>query len=109
MPGLDEGFCMFNSLSSLLAPVRRSLLGDRASRSSRRLALRANEHWKVIRSAASLPIRCVRGNVWITVEGRREDIVLTPGLVWKPDSSGLAIVGALSDAVVCVGEAAECA
>jgi hypothetical protein len=86
-----------------LAPVRRFLLGDRASTASRRVALRANEHWKVIRSAASLPIECVKGKVWITVEGRRDDIVLTPGNVWSPDSTGLAIVGALSDSVLCVG------
>jgi Protein of unknown function (DUF2917) len=95
---------MFKSFFSRLARVRRSLSRSRAPGSPRRVALRANEHWKIIRSAASLPIRCLRGKVWITVEGRRDDIVLTPGHAWSLDSRGLAIVGALSDAVVCFGE-----
>ena len=51
----------------------------------------------------ALPIRCVSGNVWLTQEGRAEDIVLAAGGLARVAGEGKLIVQALEDAVIRVG------
>jgi hypothetical protein len=74
-------------------------------RAPREIALRSNDHWKLPSRAGESSIRCLRGAVWITSEGQREDVVLTAGHEWQPASGGLTVVGALSDALLRVGAA----
>ena len=67
-----------------------------------RVVMRTDDLLKV-KSAAAYPVRCLRGTVWITEEGQREDIVLTAGHDVRLKPGRLALVGALSDAELCVG------
>jgi len=80
-------------------------LRRRSTRASRDIVLHSNDHWKLPRRAADSSIRCLRGAVWITCEGQREDVVLTAGHEWHSEAAGLTVVGALSDALVRVGAA----
>jgi hypothetical protein len=94
---------MNRSLLSFPNPFRR-LRRDRASaRAPRQIVLRSNDHWKLPRQDAERAIRCLRGCVWITREGQREDVVLTAGHEWHSEREGLTVVGALCDAVLSVG------
>lgn len=78
----------------------------RRSRAPREVLLRSNDHWKLPRPVAESSIRCLRGVVWITCEGQREDVVLTAGHEWQPTVAGVTVIGALSDAVLSVSAAA---
>jgi hypothetical protein len=78
----------------------------RRIRAPREIVLRSNDHWKLPRRAAEESIRCLRGAVWITCEGQREDVVLTAGHEWQPPVAGVTVIGALSDAVLSVRAAA---
>ena len=75
------------------------------NRVTREVVLRSNDHWRLPRRAAEDSIRCLRGAVWITCEGQREDVVLTAGHEWQPTVAGLTLIGALSDSVLRVGAA----
>jgi hypothetical protein len=76
-----------------------------ATRSPHRqeVTLPSNAHWKLAQPLRDESIRCLRGAVWITCEGQREDVVLTAGDEWKLPIAGVTLVGALSDAIVSVG------
>ena len=91
---------MNRPLLSFANAFRRSRLSPAPPRD---IVLRSNDHWKLPTRAEDRTIRCLRGAVWITCEGQREDVVLTAGHEWHPRTGGLTLVGALSDAVVRVG------
>jgi hypothetical protein len=92
---------MNTHLYSLAQGLQRSLRKDATTGGERQIVLRSNDHWKLPSPSVS-PIRCVSGTVWITCEGQREDVVLTAGHEWQPERRGLTVVGALSDAVLCM-------
>lgn len=94
---------MNRSLFSFTSVFRRLRRRSTTSPAPREVALRSNEHWKMPRQIAENSIRCLRGAVWITCEGQREDVVLMAGHEWQPRLSGLTVIGALSDAVLNVG------
>ena len=51
--------------------------------------------------ANALCVRCLCGHVWLTQEGRAEDIVIAPGgMCLVPAGHGKVVVQALEDAVV---------
>jgi hypothetical protein len=90
---------MNRSLFSFTNAFRR----EASRRAPREVFLRSDDHWKLPRPVAEDSIRCLRGAVWITCEGQREDVVLTAGHAWQPTFAGVTVIGALSDAVISVG------
>ncbi|HEX8297456.1 MAG TPA: DUF2917 domain-containing protein [Chthoniobacteraceae bacterium] len=67
------------------------------------MSLHPNDLWRVQLTGQSLPIRCLKGAVWITREDSAEDLVLAAGGECQLVGSGLALVGAVGDALVHVG------
>lgn len=74
--------------------------------STRQIVLHPNEHWTVAGREADVSIRCLRGSVWITTEGKSEDVILRAGDEWRPASRDLTVVGALSDSELRIDRAA---
>lgn len=86
-----------------LAHTRRAYRSPLVSAPAFQLSLRRNELWRVELRGEALPIRCLRGSVWITREGSSEDVVLPAGGECRLSGRGLALVGAVSEAEVSVG------
>jgi hypothetical protein len=64
------------------------------------MKLRDGELWSADGLTGALQVRCVSGNVWLTQEGRAEDIVIGPGGMCVVPGYGKVVVQALDDAVV---------
>lgn len=47
-------------------------------------------------------LTCASGQVWITIEGCHEDIILGPGESWRVDDSGSVVVSAVKSSVLVV-------
>jgi hypothetical protein len=86
-----------------LAQTRRVYRSPLVSAPDFRLSLRRDDLWRVELRGEALPIRCLRGAVWITREGSSEDVVLRAGGECRLGGRGLALVGAVTDAEVSVG------
>lgn len=86
-----------------LAHSRRVYRSPLVSAPAFQLSLHRDDLWRVELRGEALPIRCLRGAVWITREGFSEDVVLPAGGACTLDGRGLALVGAFADAEVSVG------
>ena len=86
-----------------LAHSRRAWRSPLVSAPAFQLCLHRNDLWRVELRGETLPIRCLRGSVWITREGSSEDVVLPAGQACQLRGRGLALVGAMADAEVSVG------
>ena len=65
--------------------------------------LRDGQLWVAPRNdAEGLRVRCTGGYVWVTEEGRPEDVVLGDGQTYVSAGSGKLVVQALEDASMCV-------
>src|SRR5690242_4073732 len=57
-----------------------------------------------LRDAAGARIVCLSGALWLTQEGREEDVILQPGESIRVSNDGLALVTALRSSEVLVNE-----
>jgi hypothetical protein len=64
------------------------------------MRLRDGELWALDPTGRPLHVRCLAGNIWITQQGRADDIVLTAGGLCVVPGDGKLVVQALDDAVV---------
>ena len=86
-----------------LTQSRRAYRSALVSSPAFKLSLHRNDLWRVELRGEPLPIRCLRGSVWITREGSTEDLLLPAGETCQLRGRGLALVGAMADAEVAVG------
>ena len=86
-----------------LAHSHRAYRSPLVSAPAFQLSLRRDDLWRVELRGETLPIRCLRGSVWITREGSAEDVLLPAGQECRLNGRGLALVGAVADAEVSVG------
>lgn len=86
-----------------LSQSRRAFRSALVSAPSFKLSLRRDDLWRVELRGEPLPVRCLHGAVWITREDSPEDVIVAAGAECQLAGHGLALVGAVSDAVVSVG------
>lgn len=54
---------------------------------------------------AGRELACRAGELWITVDGRPEDIILGPGQRWRAEEDSTVVVSALQDSLLVVTRA----
>jgi|SRR5579862_7143061 len=90
-----------SSVLSRLIRVFRKFSRKARRACSFRVSLHTNELWRMEVSSGPVPVECLQGEVWITAEGSG-DILLSKGKRCDIHGSGLILVGAISDAQLCI-------
>jgi hypothetical protein len=57
-------------------------------------------HGLALRDARGRIVKCVSGSVWLTMEGDRRDVVLSPGASFVVDRDGLTLLAAQQPSAV---------
>lgn len=63
------------------------------------IALEAR-HAMTLTNAAGVEVECVTGQVWLTMDGDRRDIFLTPGDAHSIERDGLTLINAIEPSLV---------